>query len=131
MPHVTRSGLAECLRPGAGAHPVVSRMLAAASGIISGIVLPEGGLTVLANMRSGKSCAGRRAPPRASTRVPKRREHHYKITVYAERDGRLRESIEKRPSIKALTPSFFFFFYYPFRRDLKQAGSRASDRTPI
>ena len=79
MPHVTRSGLAECLGMEQARIRVVSPDVGGGFGY-KGILLPEEVCLSWLTMHRGH-------PVRW---IEDRREHHYKITVYADRDGRLR-----------------------------------------
>ena len=89
MPHITRSGLAECLGMEQGRIRVISPDVGGGFGY-KGILLPEEVCLSWLTMRRGhpvRWIEDRREHLTASSNC---REHHYKITVYADRDGRLR-----------------------------------------
>ena len=89
MPHITRSGLAECLGMEQGRIRIVSPDVGGGFGH-KGILLPEEVCLSWLTMRRGhpvRWTEDRREHLTASSNC---REHHYKITVYADRDGRLR-----------------------------------------
>jgi carbon-monoxide dehydrogenase large subunit len=89
MPHITRSGLAECLGMEQGRIRIISPDVGGGFGH-KGILLPEEVCLSWLTMRRGhpvRWTEDRREHLTASSNC---REHHYKITVYADRDGRLR-----------------------------------------
>ncbi|MVT55778.1 molybdopterin-dependent oxidoreductase [Bradyrhizobium yuanmingense] len=89
MPHITRSGLAECLGMEEGQIRVISPDVGGGFGH-KGILLPEEVCLSWLTMRCGhpvRWLEDRREHLVASSNC---REHHYKITVYADRDGTLR-----------------------------------------
>ncbi len=89
MPHVTRSGLAECLGMEEGRICLISPDVGGGFGH-KGILLPEEVCLSWLTMRCGhpvRWTEDRREHLTASSNC---REHHYKITVYANNDGRLR-----------------------------------------
>ncbi len=89
MPHITRSGLAECLGMEEGQIRVISPDVGGGFGH-KGILLPEEVCLSWLTMRRGhpvRWTEDRREHLVASSNC---REHHYKITVYADRDGTLR-----------------------------------------
>ncbi len=89
MPHITRSGLAECLGMEQGRIRIVSPDVGGGFGH-KGILLPEEVCLSWLTMRRGhpvRWTEDRREHLIASSNC---REHHYRITVYADRDGRLR-----------------------------------------
>ncbi|MBJ7408267.1 MAG: xanthine dehydrogenase family protein molybdopterin-binding subunit, partial [Bradyrhizobium sp.] len=89
MPHITRSGLAECLGMEEGQIRVISPDVGGGFGH-KGILLPEEVCLSWLTMRCGhpvRWLEDRREHLVASSNC---REHHYRITVYADRDGTLR-----------------------------------------
>src|SRR6478735_6869151 len=89
MPHITRSGLAECLGMEQGRIRIISPDVGGGFGH-KGILLPEEVCLSWLTMRCGQPVRwieDRREHLTASANC---REHHYKITVYADRDGKLR-----------------------------------------
>src|SRR5258707_9602151 len=91
MPHITLSGLAECLAMEEGQIRVVSPDVGGGFGH-KGILLPEEVCLGWLTMRCGhpvRWTEDRREHLTASSNC---REHHYKITVYADRDGPLRRN---------------------------------------
>jgi aerobic carbon-monoxide dehydrogenase large subunit len=89
MPHVTRSGLAECLNIEQARIRIISPDVGGGFGH-KGILLPEEVCLSWLTMRCGhpvRWIEDRREHLTASANC---REHHYKITVYADRDGKLR-----------------------------------------
>ncbi|MBV8914937.1 MAG: xanthine dehydrogenase family protein, partial [Acetobacteraceae bacterium] len=89
MPHINRNGLAECLGIEQGRIRVISPDVGGGFGH-KGILLPEEICLSWLTMRSGhpvRWIEDRREHLTASANC---REHHYKITVYADRDGKLR-----------------------------------------
>src|SRR6195256_2449756 len=89
MPHIVRNGLSDCLGMEQGRIRIVSPDIGGGFGH-KGILLPEE--VCLAWLAMRKNCAVRWIEDRREhlTAPAKCREHHYKITVYADRDGRLR-----------------------------------------
>jgi len=89
MPHINRNGLAECLGMDQGRIRVISPDVGGGFGH-KGILLPEEVCLSWLTMRLGhpvRWIEDRREHLTASANC---REHHYKITLYADRDGRLR-----------------------------------------
>lgn len=89
MPHINRNGLAECLGLDQGGIRVISPDVGGGFGH-KGILLPEEVCLSWLTMLRGypvRWIEDRREHLTASANC---REHHYKITVYADRDGRLR-----------------------------------------
>ena len=89
MPHIVRNGLADCLEMEQGRIRIVSPDIGGGFGH-KGILLPEEVCLAWLTMRKGhpvRWIEDRREHLTASANC---REHHYKITVYAERDGTLR-----------------------------------------
>jgi carbon-monoxide dehydrogenase large subunit len=89
MPHINRNGLAECLGMDQGRIRVVSPDVGGGFGH-KGILLPEEVCLSWLTMQRGhpvRWIEDRREHLTASANC---REHHYKITVYADRDGKLR-----------------------------------------
>src|SRR6266478_4065710 len=89
MPHITRSGLAECLGMEQGRIRIISPDVGGGFGH-KGILLPEEVCLAWLTMRKGhpvRWIEDRREHLTASANC---REHHYKIAVYADRDGALR-----------------------------------------
>lgn len=89
MPHINRNGLAECLGMDQGRIRVISPDVGGGFGH-KGILLPEEVCLAWLTMHRGhpvRWIEDRREHLTASANC---REHHYKITVYADRDGRLR-----------------------------------------
>ncbi|CCE08012.1 CutL protein [Bradyrhizobium sp. STM 3843] len=89
MPHINRNGLAECLGMDQGRIRVISPDVGGGFGH-KGILLPEEICLAWLTMQRGQPVRwieDRREHLTASANC---REHHYKITVYADRDGRLR-----------------------------------------
>src|SRR6266576_2766998 len=89
MPHIVRNGLSECLGIEQSRIRIVSPDIGGGFGH-KGILLPEEVCLGWLTMR--KNCAVRWIEDRREhlTASANCREHHYKITVYADRDGRLR-----------------------------------------
>src|SRR5260221_10812163 len=89
MPHLVRNGLSDCLGMQQGQIRIVSPDIGGGFGH-KGILLPEE--VCLAWLAMRKRHAVRWIEDRREhlTANPNCREHHYKITVYADRDGRLR-----------------------------------------
>jgi carbon-monoxide dehydrogenase large subunit len=89
MPHIVRNGLSDCLGMEQGRIRIVSPDIGGGFGH-KGILLPEE--VCLAWLTMHKGCAVRWIEDRREhlTASANCREHHYKITAYAERDGRLR-----------------------------------------
>ena len=89
MPHIVRNGLSDCLGIEQGRIRIVSPDIGGGFGH-KGILLPEEVCLSWLAMRKGYAVRwieDRREHLSASANC---REHHYKITVYADRDGRLR-----------------------------------------
>src|SRR5258705_8768023 len=89
MPHITRNGLSDCLGMEQGRIRIISPDVGGGFGH-KGILLPEEVCLSWLTMRRGhpvRWTEDRREHLTASSNC---REHHYKITVYADRDGRLR-----------------------------------------
>src|SRR6202521_1711102 len=89
MPHIVRNGLADCLGIEQGRIRIVSPDIGGGFGH-KGILLPEEVCLAWLTMRKGYAVRwieDRREHLTASANC---REHHYKITLYADRDGRLR-----------------------------------------
>ena len=89
IPHIVRSGLAECLGLEEAQVRIVSPDVGGGFGY-KGILLPEDICLGWLAMRCGhpvRWIEDRREHLTASANC---REHHYRITVYADRDGRLR-----------------------------------------
>jgi carbon-monoxide dehydrogenase large subunit len=89
MPHIVRNGLSDCLAMEQGQIRIVSPDIGGGFGH-KGILLPEE--VCLAWLAMRKNCAVRWIEDRREhlTASANCREHHYKITVYADRDGLLR-----------------------------------------
>jgi len=89
MPHIVRNGLSDCLGMEQGQIRIVSPDVGGGFGH-KGILLPEEVCLAWLTMRKGRPVRwieDRREHLTASANC---REHHYKITVYADRDGTLR-----------------------------------------
>ena len=89
MPHIVRNGLSDCLDIEQGRIRIVSPDIGGGFGH-KGILLPEEVCLAWLAMRNGQAVRwieDRREHLTASANC---REHHYNITVYADRDGRLR-----------------------------------------
>src|ERR1700726_958351 len=89
MPHIVRNGLSDCLGMQQGQIRIVSPDIGGGFGH-KGILLPEEVCLAWLAMRKGHAVRwieDRREHLTASANC---REHHYKIAVYADRDGRLR-----------------------------------------
>ena len=89
MPHITRNGLSECLGIDQGQVRIVSPDVGGGFGY-KGILLPEAVCLGWLAMRCGfpvRWLEDRREHLSAGANC---REHHYRITAYADRDGRLR-----------------------------------------
>jgi aerobic carbon-monoxide dehydrogenase large subunit len=89
MPHIVRNGLSDCLGMEQGQIRIVSPDIGGGFGH-KGILLPEEVCLAWLTMRKGNPVRwieDRREHLTASANC---REHHYKITVYADRDGTLR-----------------------------------------
>jgi aerobic carbon-monoxide dehydrogenase large subunit len=89
MPHIVRNGLSDCLGMEQGRIRIVSPDIGGGFGH-KGILLPEEVCLAWLTMRKGhpvRWIEDRREHLTASANC---REHHYKITVYADRDGALR-----------------------------------------
>src|SRR3954453_5721633 len=89
MPHITRSGLAECLGMEQGRIRIISPDVGGGFGH-KGILLPEEVCLSWLTMRRGHPVRWTEARRETLTASSNCREHHYKITVFADRDGRLR-----------------------------------------
>ena len=89
MPHIVRNGLSDCLGVEQGRIRIVAPDVGGGFGH-KGILLPEEVCLAWLAMHKGLTVRwieDRREHLSASANC---REHHYKITVYADRDGRLR-----------------------------------------
>ena len=89
MPHIVRNGLSECLAMDQGRVRIVAPDVGGGFGY-KGILLPEEVCLGWLAMRCGRPLRwleDRREHLSASANC---REHHYRITAYADRDGRLR-----------------------------------------
>jgi aerobic carbon-monoxide dehydrogenase large subunit len=89
IPHIVRNGLSDCMGMDQGQIRIVSPDIGGGFGH-KGILLPEEVCLSWLAMRKGyvvRWIEDRREHLIASANC---REHHYKITVYADRDGRLR-----------------------------------------
>jgi carbon-monoxide dehydrogenase large subunit len=89
MPHIVRNGLSDCLEMDQGQIRIVSPDVGGGFGH-KGILLPEEVCLSWLTMQRGhpvRWIEDRREHLTASANC---REHHYKITVYADRDGKLR-----------------------------------------
>jgi aerobic carbon-monoxide dehydrogenase large subunit len=89
MPHIVRNGLSDCLAMDQGQIRIVSPDIGGGFGH-KGILLPEEVCLSWLTMRCGhpvRWIEDRREHLTASANC---REHHYRITVYADRDGTLR-----------------------------------------
>ena len=89
MPHIVRNGLSDCLGMEQGRIRIVSPDIGGGFGY-KGILLPEEVCLAWLTMRKGhpvRWIEDRREHLTASANC---REHHYKTTVYADRDGALR-----------------------------------------
>ena len=89
MPHIVRNGLADCLQMEQGRIRIISPDIGGGFGH-KGILLPEEICLAWLTLRRGhpvRWIEDRREHLTASANC---REHHYEITVYAERDGTLR-----------------------------------------
>jgi carbon-monoxide dehydrogenase large subunit len=89
MPHIVRNGLSDCLEMDQGQIRIVSPDVGGGFGH-KGILLPEEVCLSWLSMKRGfpvRWIEDRREHLTASANC---REHHYKITVYADRDGTLR-----------------------------------------
>jgi len=89
MPHIVRNGLSDCLGIEQGQIRIVSPDIGGGFGH-KGILLPEEVCLAWLTMRKGRAVRwieDRREHLTASANC---REHFYRITVYADRDGRLR-----------------------------------------
>ena len=89
MPHITRSGLSECLGMEQGQIRIISPDVGGGFGH-KGILLPEEVCLSWLTMRRGHPVRWTEDRREHLTASANCREHHYKITVYADRDGRLR-----------------------------------------
>jgi aerobic carbon-monoxide dehydrogenase large subunit len=89
MPHIVRNGLSDCLGMEQGRIRIVSPDIGGGFGH-KGILLPEEVCLAWLTMRKGhpvRWIEDRREHLTASANC---REHHYRITIYADRDGALR-----------------------------------------
>src|ERR1700694_1301043 len=89
MPHIVRNGLSDCLGIEQGQIRIASPDIGGGFGH-KGILLPEEVCLAWLTIRKGRAVRwieDRREHLTASANC---REHHYKITVYADNDGRLR-----------------------------------------
>jgi aerobic carbon-monoxide dehydrogenase large subunit len=89
MPHIIRSGLAECLGMEEGRIRIVSPDVGGGFGY-KGILLPEEVCLSWLTLRRGHPVRWTEDRREHLTAGANCREHHYRITVYADRDGRLR-----------------------------------------
>ena len=100
MPHIMRTGLSECLGLDHGQVRVIAPDVGGGFGY-KGILLAEEVCLGWLAMRLGhpvRWIEDRREHLTASANC---REHHYRITAYADRDGRCAASIARPPSIPA------------------------------
>jgi carbon-monoxide dehydrogenase large subunit len=88
MPHIVRSGLAECLDLPQEAIRVVAPDVGGGFGY-KGILLPEEVVAGFLAMRLGHPVRWIEDRREALTGGANCREHHYDLTAYADRDGRL------------------------------------------
>ncbi len=89
MPHIVRSGLAECLGLNEAQVRIVSPDVGGGFGY-KGILLPEDICLGWLAMRCGHPVRWIEDRREHLTAGANCREHHYRITVYADRDGKLR-----------------------------------------
>jgi aerobic carbon-monoxide dehydrogenase large subunit len=89
MPHIVRTGLAECLGLMQSQVRIVSPDVGGGFGY-KGILLPEDVCLGWLAMRSGHPVRWLEDRREHLTAGANCREHHYRITVYADRDGTLR-----------------------------------------
>ncbi len=89
MPHIVRSGLAECLGIEEGRVRIISPDVGGGFGY-KGILLAEDICLGWLALRRGHPVRWLEDRREHLTAGANCREHHYEITVYAERDGRLR-----------------------------------------
>ena len=89
MPHIVRTGLAECLGFGEERIRIVSPDVGGGFGY-KGILLPEEVCLSWLAMRLGHPVRWIEDRREHLTAGANCREHHYRITAYADRDGRLR-----------------------------------------
>ncbi len=89
MPHIVRSGLAECLGLPEAQVRIVSPDVGGGFGY-KGILLPEDICLGWLAMRCGHPVRWIEDRREHLTAGANCREHHYRITVYADRDGKLR-----------------------------------------
>ena len=89
MPHIVRSGLSECLGLGEASVRIVSPDVGGGFGY-KGILLPEDICLGWLAMRLGRPVRWLEDRREHLTAGANCREHHYQITVYADRDGKLR-----------------------------------------
>jgi carbon-monoxide dehydrogenase large subunit len=88
QPHIVRTGLAECLRLDEGKVRVVSPDVGGGFGY-KGILLPEEVCAAWAAMRLRRPVRWIEDRREQLTANANCREHHYELTAYADRDGRL------------------------------------------
>ncbi|HEV2299952.1 MAG TPA: xanthine dehydrogenase family protein molybdopterin-binding subunit [Stellaceae bacterium] len=88
MPHIVRTGLAECLGLDEGRVRVISPDVGGGFGY-KGILLPEEVCAAWAAMRLGRPVRWIEDRREQLTANANCREHHYELTAYADRDGRL------------------------------------------
>ena len=89
MPHIVRTGLSECLGLEQGRIRVISPDVGGGFGY-KGILLPEEVCLCWLAMRCGHPVRWIEDRREHLTAGANCREHHYRITAYADRDGRLR-----------------------------------------
>jgi carbon-monoxide dehydrogenase large subunit len=89
MPHIVRNGMAECLGLGQHQIRIVSPDVGGGFGY-KGILLPEDVCLGWYAMRCGHPVRWLEDRRESLTAGANCREHHYKITAYADRDGKLR-----------------------------------------
>ena len=88
QPHIVRTGLAECLRLDEGKVRVISPDVGGGFGY-KGILLPEEVCAAWAAMRLRRPVRWIEDRREQLTANANCREHHYELTAYADRDGRL------------------------------------------
>jgi carbon-monoxide dehydrogenase large subunit len=89
MPHIVRSGLSECLGLDEGQVRIVSPDVGGGFGY-KGILLPEDICLGWLALRCGHPVRWLEDRREQLTAGANCREHHYRVTVYADRDGKLR-----------------------------------------
>jgi aerobic carbon-monoxide dehydrogenase large subunit len=89
MPHIVRNGLSDCLSMEQGRIRIVSPDIGGGFGH-KGILLPEEVCLAWLTMRQGHPVRWIEDRHEHLTASSNCREHHYQITVYADRDGSLR-----------------------------------------